>query len=170
MVQLPLQILLSVMILVPKPFINEKDALIPFLLRNILFCLKFPVLFITVRLITARHRKTPQDTARHRKTPQDTHKTPQDNARQLQDTARDLKKDACKVIIDIQGYGGGGGGGGGGVVTKVFGRTFLLHFCTNCEKTKLVTSQKKMFTIFFQVLFFHNSRKNAIKMLSQKFL
>ena len=62
--------------------------------------------FSAVRLITARHRKTPQDTARHRKTPQDAHKTPQDTARQLQDTARDLKKDACKVIIDIQGYGG----------------------------------------------------------------
>ena len=43
-------------------------------------------LFVPVRLITARHRKTPQDTARHRKTPED--------------TARDLK---CKVIIDIQG-------------------------------------------------------------------
>ena len=49
------------------------------------------------------YRKTP-----NRKTPQDTHKTPQDTARHLQDTARDLKKDACKVIIDIQGYGGGG--------------------------------------------------------------
>ena len=36
------------------------------------------------------------------------------------------------------GWGGGGGGGaGGGVVTNFFGRTFLLHFCTNCEKTKL---------------------------------
>ena len=29
-----------------------------------------------MRLITARHRKTSQDTARHRKTPQETHKTP----------------------------------------------------------------------------------------------
>ena len=64
---------------------------------------------------TARHRKTPQGTARHRKAPQgtarhpqDTHKTP---TRHLQDTTTDLKKDACKVIIDIQGHGGGGGGG-----------------------------------------------------------
>ena len=45
----------------------------------------------------------------YRKIPQDTHKTPQDTARHRQDTAKDLKKDACKVIIDIQGYGGGGG-------------------------------------------------------------
>ena len=60
---------------------------------------------LPVRLITARHRKTP---TRH---PQDTHKTPtrhpQDTARQRktptrhpQDTARDLK---YKVIIYIQG-------------------------------------------------------------------
>ena len=48
---------------------------------------------------TARHRKTPQDTARHRKTPtrhppQDTRKTPQDTARHRktpQDTARHCK-------------------------------------------------------------------------------
>ena len=74
-----------------------------------LFCTCFfkNVRFERVRLITARHRKTPQDTARHRKTPQDT-------ARHLQDTARDLKKDAWKVIIDIQGCGGGGGRGRGG--------------------------------------------------------
>ena len=94
-------------------------------------------MFITVRLITARHRKTPHDTARHRKTPQDTHKTPQDNARQLQDTARDLKKDACKVIIDIQGYGGGGGGGGGGVVTKVLGEHFYCIFARIVKKQNL---------------------------------
>ena len=96
---------------------------------------------------------TPQGTARHRKTPQDTHKTPQDTARHLQDTARDLKKDACKVIIDIQGYGGGGGGWGGGA--------FLLHFCTNCEKTKL---GKKNFEHFFLVTsqFVQKCNKNVL--------
>ena len=100
---------------------------------------------------TASHpqdtRKTPQDT---HKTPQDTHKTPQDTARHcktlqdtarhLQDTARDLKKDAWKVIIDIQGCGGGGGGGGGGgrgVVTNFFGRTFYCIFARIVKKQNL---------------------------------
>ena len=41
------------------------------------------------------------------------------------------------VVVVVVVWGGGGGRGGGGVVTKFFGRTFLLHFCTNCEKTKL---------------------------------
>ena len=102
------------------------------------------------------YRKTPQDTARHRKTPTRHRKTLQDTARHLQDTARDLKKDAWKVIIDIQGCGGGvggGGGGGGGVVTKFFGRTFLLHFCTNCEKTKLGDVTKKYFHKFPSFVF-----------------
>ena len=94
--------------------------------------------------ITARHRKTPQDTARHRKTPQDTHKTPQDTARHLQDTARDLKKDAWKVIIDIQGCGGGGGGGGGEVELsqKFLGEHFYCIFARIVKKQNL---EKKNF-------------------------
>ena len=86
----------------------------------------------TVRIITARHRKTPQDT----------HKTPQDTAKDLQDTTRDLKKDACKVIIAIQGYGGGvgggvdvvvvgGGGGWGG------GGAFFSKFCFFTIRAKM---------------------------------
>ena len=94
---------------------------------------------------TARHpqdtHKTPQNIARHL---QDTHKTPQDTARHLQDTVRDLKKDACNVIIDIEGYGGGGGGGGvgGGVddVTKVL---FFHNSCKNAIKNVLVVFCKE---------------------------
>ena len=101
-----------------------------------------------VRLITARHRKTPQDTARHRKTPQDTHKTPQDTARHLQDTARDLKKDAWKVIIDIQGCGGGGGGGVGGgevLLQNVLGEHFYCIFARIVKKQNLEKNCENIF-------------------------
>ena len=84
------------------------------------------------------YRKTPQDTARHRKTPQDTARHPQDTARHCKTPTRHCKGPQERRMEGYYRYsGGGGGGGGGGVVTKIFGRTFLLHFCTNCEKTKL---------------------------------
>ena len=43
---------------------------------------------VAVRLITARHRKAPQDTARHRKTPTRHRKTVQDTYKTLQGTSR----------------------------------------------------------------------------------
>ena len=74
------------------------------------------------------YRKTPQDTARH----------PQDTARHCKTPTRHCNKGPQERRMEgYYRYKGVWWGGGGGVVTKFFGRTFLLHFCTNCEKTKL---------------------------------
>ena len=114
---------------------------------------------LTVRLITARHRKTPQDTARH----------PQDTARHCKTATRHCKGPQERRMQGYYRYSGvwwwwWWWGGGGGVVTTFFGRTFLLHFCTNCEKTKLgkqiflwtfffVMSQKKCHNFFPRFVF-----------------
>ena len=79
------------------------------------------------------YRKTPQDTARHRKTPQDTER----HRKTPKDTTRDLK---CKVIINIQGL-----------------RVITTVYCWG--RVGLMMPQN----LFWKVLFFHNSCKNAIK-------
>ena len=59
---------------------------------EILFPRKFKLAKIkTLKVITARHRKTPQNTARHRKTPQDTARHPQDTARHCKTPTRHCK-------------------------------------------------------------------------------
>ena len=127
--------------------------------------------FLAVRLITARHRKAPQDTARH----------PQDTTRHCKTHTRHCKGPQERRMEGYYRYSGVVVGGGEVELSQnILGEHFYCIFARIVKKQNLEKNvniffcdvTKKYFhkKNFFQVLFFHNSCKNAIKMFSQKHL
>ena len=125
------------------------------------------------------YRKTPQDTARHRKTPQDTARHPQDTARHCKTATRHCKGPQERRMQGYYRYSGvwwwwwwWWWWGEVELSQKLLGEHFYCIFAwivkkQNLEKIFFVKifflwRQKKMFTIFFQVLFFHNSCTLAV--------
>ena len=107
------------------------------------------------------YRKTPQDTARH----------PQDTARHCKTATRHCKGPQERRMQGYYRYSGvwwwwcGGGGGRW--------RPFLLHFCTNCEKTKFGNcdvTKKNVHNFFLSFVFSQFVQKCNKNVLPKNFV